>query len=644
MSSEDQSRIDELQKSLYSRNSPDVRSRRKLRFGDMVHGVKASWDRPAEDTSETPLNTNYEDHSMSFFTKLLIGSAIFCVIAVGIGGFLFFKGANFISGDNIDITVTGPVSVPGGAPVSFDIKVTNKNNVDLQLADLSVEFPAGATDPADPSRELTSYRELIGDIPAGGNAVKTVKAIIFGEENLQKQIVISVSYKVKGSSSLFTKERSYDIIINSSPLVLTAKSFDEISSGQEFEMDVELVSNSQEPLKNVLLNASYPFGFTFISSTVKPLPDNSTWRIGDIPAGGKRTIQIRGKLVGEDDDVRVFRFVAGAQSSRNQNAIGTEFMTVVQEITVTKPFMTVGINVDSQGGDEPAIGEFNRSSRVEVTWENNLPVAVTNAQISVKLSGSAYDKRSVSPEAGNFRSADDTITWDQRSVPDLASIAPGESGRVTFSVSAVDQSSPTRPVTNPQVSIAASISGRRTQESGVPQNLDTAATRQIKVSSALSLTPRVLRFTGPFTNTGPIPPRAENRTTYTVMLSVDSTANSASGAMVTAKLPSHVEWLDAVSPSSEDVRYDADTGVVTWNVGSVSAYSAVSGRTRQAFFQVALEPGVNLVGSEPALVDNIELTAIDDFTGEEFETRQQRLTTDFDSEPAYQRGMGTVSP
>src|SRR5690349_1483332 len=141
---EDKSSIEELKKSLYSRSAPDVRTRRKLRFDDRGSDVNKTWEEPQEDIHKA-LMKDYEDHSMSFLTKLLIGSAIFCIVALGVGAYLFFNGANLISADNIDIAISGPISIPGGTPVSFNIKVTNKNNVDLSAADLSVDFPAGTT-------------------------------------------------------------------------------------------------------------------------------------------------------------------------------------------------------------------------------------------------------------------------------------------------------------------------------------------------------------------------------------------------------------------------------------------------------------------------------------------------------------------
>jgi len=166
-------------------------------------------------------------------------------------------------------------------------------------------------------------------IPAGGSVHKTVQVIIFGEQNTQKTLTVEITYQVRGSSQSFTKNRTYDVLVNSSPINLTVSSFKEITSGQEFDLKVDIKSNSSDTLKNVLVAAAYPFGFTYISSSIKPLPDNATWRIGDIPPGGEKVITIHGKLEGENQDARVFRVSVGAQSSRNQNVIGTEYTSAV---------------------------------------------------------------------------------------------------------------------------------------------------------------------------------------------------------------------------------------------------------------------------------------------------------------------------
>jgi hypothetical protein len=640
---DDKSSIEELKKSLYSRGTPNIRTRRKLRFGDVTTEVKNDWERPEEKITGPALNQKYENHSMSFFTKLLIFSGIFCVIAVGIGVYIFMNGANLISANNIDIVINGPVSVPGGTPVSFDITVTNKNNIDLQLVDLSVAFPAGATDPDDPSKELTSYRELLGDIPAGGSAEKTVKAIIFGEENAQKQITADVTYQVRGSSSSFTKEQNYDILINSSPVVLTVSSFKEITSGQEYDMKVNIKSNSPDALKNVLLSAEYPFGFAYLSSDVKPLPDNATWRIGDIPPGATKTITIHGKLQGEDADTRVFHFSVGARSSRNPNAIGTEYMSATQEIAIQKPFITVGISIDGDETTGDATGEFNQPARVAISWFNNLPSAVSDAEIIVKLSGSAYDKTLVQPGSGYYRSAADEIIWNQQTTPQLASVGAGENGSVSFSVTPRDASAQGRSVINPTLSFSASVSGKRTQETGVADTLKAIAKRDCRINTEASLSGRVVRSIGPFVNTGPIPPQVEKVTTYTIVWTIDNTANVINNAQVTATLPPSMKWTDQTSPATEDVSINKDSGLITWNAGTIGTYTANSGQRKEIDFQVSLEPSVNQVSNIPILINGATLTGADGFTGAAITSAQSYLTTRFSTDPAYQEGDETVT-
>lgn len=642
---DEKNRIEDLKKSLYSRNAPDVRTRRKLRFTPTESNVKTDWNNPNEAQESRPapvLNQQYEDHSMSFFTKFLIGSLIFCIAAVGIGAYLFFNGSNLISADNIAIDITGPVSIPGGAPVSFDIQVTNKNNVDLQSADLAVDFPAGTTNPTDSTQELKTFRELFGDIPAGGSAKKTVSAIMFGEENLQKQIAVSVTYKVKGSTTLFTKKTSYDVLINSSPILLTASSFKEITSGQEFDTKVSLKSNSVEVLKNVLLKASYPFGFTFISSDIKPLGDNSTWKIGDIPPGAERTITIRGKVQGEDSETRVFRFVAGAQSLSDPKVIGTQYMSVDQAMTIQKPFISLAIDIEGNNSPTDFVGRFDQYERVTITWFNNLTTSVSNMVVTAKLSGSAYDKTTVMPDQGYYDSANNQIIWNQKTNPDFVSVGAGETGTVSFSLIPKDNGTANNPLVNPVVVITAGVAGNRTQESNVPENLSASVSRTTKVSSNIALTGRVVRTVGPFVNTGAIPPKVEQPTSYTVVWTVDNTSSAVGNAKVTATLPAHVKWLNAVSPSGEAVTYDDNSGVVTWDIGSLSTYTLNSSRRREVNFQISFQPNVNQIDQSPTLVNQATFTAVDNFTGAQLQSQQDFLTTRFSTDPNYKEGQASV--
>ena len=639
----DNSSIDELKKSLYSRSAPDVRTRRKLRYTDEETTVQSDWKNPEDvDKTTVTLNTKYENHHMSFFTKLLLGSILFCVVAVGLGAYIFFNGGNLISADNIEIKVSGPVSIPGGEPVTFDVIAINKNNVDLQLVDMSINFPDGTVESNNPTQILSNYRKLIGDIKAGGNARESVNAIIFGEENLKKEILVTLTYGVKGSTAVFTKTQTYDVIINSSPINVTVSSFKDITSGQEFDMKVNIKSNSKETLKNIVLKSVYPFGYQYISSSIPTLGDKSTWKVGDIRAGQEKVVTIRGKLSGEDGDLRAFHFTVGAGSATDERAIGTQYMVTEQDITIEKPFISLNLAIGNDQTNKDYAGKYEQSENVDINWFNNLQDSISNVEIRVKLSGSAYSKSFIFPDSGYFNSSTDEIIWNQKTNSSLASIGGGENGKVSFSLIPKDLGTNTNRIVNPKITMVATVSGSRIQETSAPQAVNAAVTKNILVTSNVDLTGRIVRTVGAFANTGFIPPKVDNPTTYTVILAVDNTSNMLKNTVVKATLPPYVKWLKAISPQTEDIVYDENSGEITWNIGNVDTFILNSSKRKEVAFQISLLPSANQIGQSPVLVNRAILTATDSVTNVELESSQDSLTTRFSTDPSYKQGEETV--
>ncbi len=578
---------------------------------------------------------------MSFFTKLLIVSIIFCVLAVSAGAYIFLHGANFISANNIAIAMNGPVSISAGSPLSLDITVTNKNNVALQTADLAVNFPAGTTDPTDTTKSLQQFQETLGDIAPGASVTKTVDAVIFGEENLQKQITATVTYGIKGSSAVFTKTESYDVLINSSPATLSVSSLKEVTSGQSLDMTVDFKSNSASVLKSVLVRAAYPFGYAFTSSSVAPKSGNNVWVLGDVPAGGHRSFVIHGTLSGEDSDIRAFHFSAGAQNPGSPSEIGTPYAETEQDIAIQKSFISLALGFDNDSSARDYTPQTGRPVEVSIPWQNNLPEPLSNMIVTAHLSGSAYDSSQVSASGGYFRSATNDIVWSQQTDPELATVAAGGSGTLSFSVTpAVNASSGTQTV-NPELTVSVSATVDRAQETGVSGQTG-AVSRNIKLSSNISLSGRVVRTIGPFVNSGFMPPKVDQKTTYTVVWTVDNTSNAASGAQVIATLPPYVTWLGQTSPSTENVSYDQPSGTITWNVGAVPTYTNGTSGRRELDFQISLQPSLNQAGTVPTIVNQAALTATDQFTGASLSDTQQPLTTSFSTDPGFQGGNEVV--
>lgn len=646
MTPEDKSKIDELKKSLYSRTAPDVRQKRRFYSGlrpKDVGDIQTDWEHPPEDSNEEiKLNEEYKNQSTSFFTKFLVGSIVFFIIAISIGAFLVFNGSNIISANNIDITIDGPVTVAGGDPIALIIQVNNDNNIKLEAVDMLVDFPDGSVDPADTSREYKQFRETMEDISPGGMGKKTVQAVVYGEENTKKEIMITVSYRVAGSNAIFKKQKSYEILLSSSPLSLTVSAFKEITSGQEMEFELTLTSNSDEIIRNLLLKATYPFGFTLTSTDVKAEGNGSIWRVGDIPPKGKKTIKFKGKLDGQDNESRTFRFTAGAQSTNTPGLIATEYIAARHEIDIKKPFISASIAFDDDTEEGIYQGSFNRPIKATISWFNNLPTSILDGEIHLKLSGNAFDKISVSPGEGLYRSSDNEIIWNRITNPGLANIGAGESGSISFTFTPRDFSTPLKSVTSPGIVLNVSVSGKRISESNVPENVVSSAQRLIRISSQLTLSSTLVRSAPPFINSGPIPPKAERETTYTVNWTVNNTANTVTGAEVRTLLPAYVKWMNQISPVSEDVTYNPKSGEVVWRVGNVDAYTLNSGRTRRVSFQIGFTPSITHVGQSPVLAQDTVLVGQDDFTGMDLKSTQPELSTRFLTDQAYRDGDDRV--
>jgi len=644
MNPDDKSKIEELNKSLYSRNTPDIRTKRRLRFQDGVTDVKTDWEHiPEPGDKPSSLDEEYKDSSMSFLTKILIASIIFFILALGIGAYLVVKGGNVVSANNVDININGPVSIAAGEPATFDIQVVNKNNITLQTVDLSIDYPAGTTDVADSTKELTKSRELIPDIVSGGVGQKSIRVILYGQENTRKQIKIGIEYRVAGSNAVFIKEKVFDVLISSSPLTLTTSAFKEVNSDQEFDLTVNIVSNSKEVIKDLVLKAVYPFGFTYISSDIKPSSDNTLWRIGDIPPGSKRTIKIRGKLDAQNDEVRVFRFAVGSAKKGNESILGTEYVTSSQEIAISKPFMSIGLSVNGDSSTKQFSGQFNSPVKVDIGYFNNLQTPVIDGEIRVKLSGSAFDKVQVAPQEGLYQSINNEIVWNSINTRALNTIEAGGNGSVSFTVTPRDLSSSINPISNPDLKFSVSVKGKRNSEANVPESIATTAEAQVRIASNISIGGQILRSSSPIQNTGPIPPKVEQTTTYTVLWTVDNTVNTLNNVIVQSSLPSNIKWVGKISPENEDIGYDPVTGTVQWNVGSMQTFTAGTNKRRQVAFQISLTPAVNQVGSIQTLVNASTLTGVDDFTGQTLKSNLGVLTTRFSTDPSFKEGDEKIS-
>ncbi len=633
--------LERLKKGLYSR---------KDSFGDSprhdIHPQKTvvpdSWEKPVsvDETLATPAVPEIYgpvtiDKTRKVYRILFIASLIFCLVAIAVAGYTFLGGKNFISAENVDILVEGPASIAGGEPLSLNVSVVNKNSTDIQLVDLIVEYPDGSKDVTDPSKDMTKDRVSLGTISPQSIAQHTISSLLYGEEGTTREIVFKAEYRTANSNAIFLKEKTFIIAISSSPVIVSIDALSRVLGGQPSTMKITVSSNATAPVKNLLLSLEYPFGFSVISAVPEATFGNSIWRIGDLAPGAKRVITLKVSAEGQNEESRTVKTHVGIQSATDEREIATNIISRDHVFMIERPFLGLDLTLDGNRSD--AVVEAGRTIRGEVLWTNNSLTKITNARVEAKISGNVLDKNSVNINDGYYDSLTNTLVWESGRTPGLDSVAPGETGRANFSFRVSDSATNVLPL-NPSVVVSVSGKGNRIDDSGAPSEVTSGVSRSVKLVSNLALSSRVLISQGPISNSGPVPPRVDTVTTYTVVWTVTNTSNSITGARVTAALPPQVSWTDVISPADAGLTYDSNGGNITWVVGAVPRNATIGSGARQIAFQVALRPSANQVGTVPQIMGAATITGTDTFTGATGRNNTPALTSRAGTDPLYRSG------
>jgi len=627
----EEDRLKNAEKRLYQRDfAPQGLNRSKL--SPKAYEVKTGW-------GEEEFSVQPKKPKNKMLLKILWASFVFFVVALVAAAFVLFGGVNVISDDEIDLQIDGPSSVKAGDEVSLQITVTNNNATALQSADLIIQYPPGSKTSMDSSGTLPIFRQSIGEIKTGEVVNVSSRAIVFGNQNSREQVKVSLEYRLPGSNAIFKKAEYYEYLIGSSPIDVSVQMPSEINASKEFAISIKTVSNSQALLRNVILSVDFPPGFQFRRSEPSPTYGKNVWSLGDVSAGSEREIKLTGVLEGQNEDTKSFRFNLGSQDG-DVGEINLKYLDIFKTITLKKPFVALDLAVNGNSSDTVSVSP---KGEVGVTgkWVNNLSSAVKNARVEVRLEGGILDKSSVGTQNGFFRSLDNTLIWDSSQLLEWKEIPPGDSGDFSFGFKSLPIGA--SGVANPEINMVATFYGERESAGLGLEEVKTEISRKIKFQTVSQFSARATYSVGPFTNTGPWPPKADQETTYTLNWFLSNSSNEIENSKVTAVLPVNVKWLGQTSPSAENISYDASSRRITWNVGTLGTSGSTGGLSKNVSFQVALTPSLSQVGKEAELLKESSFSGYDSFAGVQVNLSQGPLSTKLSGDPSFTTEKGLVT-
>jgi len=609
--------IEDIKRNLYDPNDHSVEHQRVGVLHRVTHEVPKEWQDDQNKTGDN-MNNKFKKPPMSPFKKFFLISAIFFIGALGFAVYKFSSNDTSVTSDKINIEVIGNSFTKGGDILPLQIEITNKNSASLELANLIVEYPKGAED--DTANVVRLPKDSIGTIKAGETVIRNIEVKLYGEEKSIRNIKVSLDYHPQGSNATFTKDKYYPVTISLAPISINIVGPSETTSNQMVSFTITTSLNtSLSSDSNPILQVTYPNNFVFDSATPSPIFGNSVWDISSVSTAKPITVEIKGRIIGQEGEEQIFHAYAGTSDSMDQSEVSIVYSSILQKILITKPFLDAKILVNGRD-EETSIVSGGQNVTAQISWANNLSTRITDGQIIVSLSGNAFDKTTVDSSNGFYDSINNQIIWDKTSVPDFAEINPGQSGTVSFNFKPLSLVGSSTALRNPQISIKVSIKGRQPLLGSTYSDVNNFSEKIIKILSDFQIVSSAAY------GSGSIPPKAETETKYVVTWTLSNSANSITGASARSVLPIYVNWVGLYLGAGENVTYNEVTREVIWNIGSVVPNTGIT-TNREISFIISIKPSLAQVGSVPQLMKEVSLSGTDSFTGTAVKTTYSSIMT-----------------
>lgn len=627
------SKLEDLQESLYDPHHPPSQSTRRM-IHQKEFDVRDNWSVDSENQTDESQVGEEADHTTSklpfFFLSI---SLILCVVAAV---FAFYRLSGTYSNSVEDLIVLqteAPEFIDGGVPFDYVVTLGNQSTSNLELVDIEVSYPQGVSDTE--AARVISLKDVGTVIP---NTILEEKfpITLFGIPGTTKPITTILRYSVPGSTATFEKKETKIVEIKTSPLSLSIDALQAVTAGQEMAVKITIESTKGQTIPSALLKLTYPTGFEFVRSDITPTTGNNVWDIGTLAPGVVKEITVFGIPRGEDEESRSIRVEVGTKDASGVN-IAALFAESKAEYLITKPFLQTDILVSNIKSPTHIVSS-NSDVTITIAYKNNIDKKLQNAEIALLLEGLAIDEATIRTDDGYYDSRTNIVTWTKSGVRELGTLEPGATGRVAISFKTRSSSSLEG---NEQIKLEVSSKARRIGESGIAEFVQGSQSSVLRVLTRIALTAETALSAGGFTVSGPIPPKAEQETSYVLVSQIKNTVNPVDKAEVKFKLPFNVRFI-AGNASQGSVRYSEFDREVVWAVGSV--VKSGTGSDPVLYVHVAVLPSLVDVGKSVSLATEFMLTATDVFTKTRLEAKGPSvLTTKFRAGDGFKKNDDIVN-
>jgi len=569
------------------------------------------------------------------FTKAVVLLLLLAALAVSFSAWWVFvgRGAAF-TGENVNLTISGPSEVVGGSLVTYTVNYTNNEETDLSDVSLSLIYPDGFSFVTSDikSSSFNDNKWNINQIGAGQSGSITIKGKLFGDVGASTTCAVSLTYQPTNFNSSFTEHAQVATKINGLDLALEAKVPASVQPDVVFEYPIIVKNTTLVDVTNIRIKTDFPNNFEMVSASPASRV-SGTWDITKLVAGEEQEIKIKGKISGEVGATSQIKTSLGVFNERDKFYQQQEVENAIKVVNISGELQLL-VNNKKENAANPG-DTLDYIISYKNTGSENLKEASVVLEFSNK---DLLDEKGIVISGGEYK--DGKVTWNSAGVKELVDIAPERSGAMSLKIK-VTPSLVVKEISDKNFSLKATPqlkSKRSGSEEEITVNGNSVETK-INSEIILSTEARYHDLAGKVVGTGPLPPKIGEKTTYRVYINLANRTNDVTGGHLEITLGDIAEWTGIKSVSVGDLKYEG--GKVIWDIGRIPANTGQFTENLKANFEVSITPRVADKGKTVELVKSMSFSGSDDFTDGKLSKESGSLDTELETD-FIAKGKGKV--
>jgi hypothetical protein len=550
------------------------------------------------------------------FKKLLIIFLIILFLGVGLAGLWYYQ-KNYYSKEILKIEILGPEYAQAGEEIEYLVRYKNNGNVVLENPELIFEYSRHSI--LQDNEELR-WTKKVDDIYPGEEKSVKFRARLLGKENETVTAQSWLSYQPKNLKARYESKTTFSTQIKFVPLTFEFDLPSKIETGQELQFSLNYFSNFDCELSDLRIKTNYPDGFLFKDSSPQAL-EKTEWEIPSIFQASGGRIKISGEIKGEVGEQKVFRGELGIYKEGEIIVL----KEVAQSIQIIEPALYISQMVNNSPDYIANPGDL---LHYEIFFKNIGKTSFQKKFLLVKLDGEIFDLETLRSDKGESGPGDNSIIFDWKNVPKLSFLDAGEEGKVEFWIK-VKEENFNQEIKNPILRNEVLISEAEKEF-------------EIKVNSKLIVLQKAYFQEEFFGNSGPLPPRVGETTTYTILWQLENYWNDLSNIKVKAVLPDNVKPTGKIFPEDGKFTFDPASREAIWNIGDVAAYQGTGKVPLTLGFQISLTPNLDQKGKTASLIKETEAIGQDKFTQDVLSSKFPELDTSLPNDETITEQQGIV--